>query len=193
MTKADLRKIYKDKRSQLTPREIEKYNDLILINFQKIHLPFLSCLHTYMASDRLSEVDTSTIVRYLKFKNPELMVLVPKIDMTLGNMHHLHFHDETEMIENIFGIAEPADGNSFNPVEIDLVLVPLLVFDKRGSRVGYGKGYYDKFLSECRADVIKIGLSFFEPLERIDDISTYDIPLNYCVTPKLVFEFQKDD
>ncbi len=73
--------------------------------------------------------------------------------------------------------------------EIDLVLVPLLAFDKNGSRVGYGKGHYDKFLSQCRDDVIKIGLSFFDPADQIDDINQFDISLNYCVTPHQVFEF----
>ena len=93
------------------------------------------------------------------------------------------------MIENFFGIAEPAGGNKISPKEIDLVLVPLLAFDQKGYRVGYGKGFYDKFLSECRMDVIKIGLSFFEAEEQIADINQFDISLNYCVTPKRIYDF----
>ncbi len=189
MTKAAIRKIYKEKRSHLSVQEVEKFTDLILINFQKIELPFISCIHTYIASEKLGEADTSVLTRYLQFKNPGLKMLVPRIDIASGNMYHLHFHDEVKLFNNAFGIAEPVGGETFAPDEIDLVLVPLLAFDKRGFRVGYGKGYYDKFLSECREDVIKIGLSFFEPEERIDDINEYDIPLNYCVTPQQVFEF----
>lgn len=189
MIKSELRKAYKEKRKQLTPQQVEKYNDLILINFQKIQLPFLSFIHTYIASEKLGEADTSAIVRYLQFKNPGVTVLAPRINISSGEMEHLHFHDETELIHNIFGIAEPAPGATFEPGEIDLVLIPLLAFDEQGFRVGYGKGYYDKFLSCCREDVIKVGLSFYEPIDKIDDINQYDISLSYCVTPQQVFEF----
>lgn len=189
MTKAELRKAYKEKRNRLSAQEVEKFTDLILIHFQQIRLPFIAYLHTYIASEKLGEADTSALTRYLQFKNPGLKILVPRIDIASGNMQHLHFHDEVELIHNAFGIAEPAAGETFEPNEIDLVLVPLLAFDKRGYRVGYGKGYYDKFLSQCRDDVIKIGLSFFEPEEQIDDINQFDISLNYCVTPQRVFKF----
>lgn len=189
MTKAGLRKVYKEKRSRLSFQEVEKYTDLILINFQQVPLPFISFVHTYIASEKHGEADTSALTRYLEFKNPGLKILVPKIDIALGGMQHFHFSDEVELVSNAFGIAEPAGGETFSPGVIDLVLVPLLSFDKKGQRVGYGKGYYDRFLSECRQDVLKIGLSFFEPQEQVDDINQFDIPLNYCVTPQQVFEF----
>jgi 5-formyltetrahydrofolate cyclo-ligase len=189
MTKTELRKAYKEKRSLLSFQEVEKFTDLILIHFQQIRLPFISYVHTYVASEKLGEADTSALIRYLEFKNPGLKILVPKIDITSGNMLHFHFNDEVVLVNNTFGIAEPAGGVTFSPDEIDLVLVPLLSFDKKGYRVGYGKGYYDRFLSACRQDVIKIGVSFFEPQEQVDDINQFDIPLNYCVTPEQVFEF----
>jgi 5-formyltetrahydrofolate cyclo-ligase len=189
MTKAALRKIYKEKRRYLSFQEIKKFTDLILIHFQQIKLPFLSCIHTYIASEKLGEADTSAITRYLQFKNPGLKLLIPKIDITSGNMQHLHFDDEVELVHNAFGIAEPSTGKIAEPGEIDLVLVPLLAYDKHGYRVGYGKGYYDKFLSQCREDIIKIGLSFFDPVDEIDGIHQFDISLNYCVTPQRVYEF----
>lgn len=193
MTKAALRKIYKEKRSRLSAPEIEKFTDCILINFQKIPLPFISYVHTYIASGSLGEADTSAITRFLQFKNPGLKILAPRIDIATGNMHHVPFHDEVELIKNAFGIEEPVIGETIDPGVIDLVLVPLLAFDKKGFRIGYGKGFYDRFLAECREDVIKIGLSFFEPEERIDDIDQFDISLNYCVTPGQVFEFADTD
>jgi 5-formyltetrahydrofolate cyclo-ligase len=75
------------------------------------------------------------------------------------------------------------DGLEVPVSKIDVVFVPLLAFDKNGNRVGYGKGFYDNFLAKCREDVIKIGLSFFEPEEIIDDVFKTDIRLDYCVTP----------
>ena len=189
MTKKELRKIYKEKREKISGKEIELWTDLILINFQKINLPFLSCIHTYIASQKLCEVETLHFVEFLKFKNPGIKIVVPKIDITSGRLEHFHFENDMEMIENFFGIAEPTGGNKISPEQIELVLVPLLAFDKKGYRVGYGKGFYDKFLSECREDVIKIGLSFFEAEEQILDTNQFDIPLNYCVTPNRVYEF----
>jgi 5-formyltetrahydrofolate cyclo-ligase len=189
MTKEELRKIYREKRKQLSGLEIEKYNDQILINLQQIPLPFLNCIHTFISSERLAEADTSKVIRFLQFKNPGLKILVPKIDIASGKMQHLHFNDEVKLADNKYGIAEPLDGELIEPGEIELVLVPLLAFDRKGFRVGYGKGYYDKFLSECRKDVLKIGLSFFEPVDGIDNINQFDISLNYCVTPQQVFEF----
>ncbi len=189
MTKNQLRNIYKEKRKAVSVHQIEKFNDLILINFQKINLPFINCIHTYLASLRLVEADTAKIIRFLQFKNPALKIVVPKIDIHSGNLHHLHFDETTELLTNSYGIKEPLTGNKIRGTEIDLVLVPLLAFDKSGFRVGYGKGYYDKFLSQCRKDVIKIGLSFFEPVDEIEDINQFDISLNYCVTPKELFTF----
>jgi 5-formyltetrahydrofolate cyclo-ligase len=189
MTKQELRNIFKEKRKALSVHDIEKFNDLILINFQKINLPFINCVHTYVASLKLGEPDTTTIVRYLQFKNPLIKIVIPKIDIHSGNIVHYHFDEEVEMITNAYGIDEPKGGHLILENEIDLVLIPLLAFDKKGFRVGFGKGYYDKFLARCKSNVIKTGLSFFDPVDEIKDISGFDIPLNFCITPKEIFSF----
>lgn len=189
MKKSEIRKIYKEQRKSLTLQEIEKLNDLILINFQKIPLSAIDCVHTYLASLKLAEPHTANIIRFLQFKNPQLKVVVPRVDVRTQKFDHIHFHDSSELIENAFGIDEPVEGEKISETDIDLVLVPLLSFDKRGYRVGYGKGFYDKFLINCRKDTIKIGLSFFDPVDEIEDINPFDIPLNYCVTPRKLFIF----
>ena len=189
MKKEDLRNIYKQKRKTLSLQSIEKYNDLILINFQKLILPSIECVHTYLSSLKLGEPETANIIKYLEFKNPLLRVVIPKVDIHSGNMTHYHYNKGVEIIKNKYGIDEPKDGNQIDEAEIDLVLIPLLAFDTSGYRVGFGKGYYDKFLCRCRKDVIKVGLSFFEPVEKIEDVTGYDIPLDICVTPKENFIF----
>ena len=189
MTKKELRYIFKEKRKALSVHDIEKFNDLILINFQKLTLPFINCVHTYVASLKLGEPDTATIVRYLQFKNPLVKIVIPKIDIHSGNITHYHFDEGVELITNAYGIDEPKEGNLIKEDEIDLVLIPLLAFDKKGFRVGFGKGYYDKFLARCKPNVIKAGLSFFDPVDEINDISGFDIPLNFCITPKEIFSF----
>ena len=86
-------------------------------------------------------------------------------------------------------IPEPINALEVPANKIEVVFVPLLAFDKKGHRVGYGKGFYDLFLSECSPDVIKIGLSFFNAEDSIEDVYENDVRLDYCVTPNEVYEF----
>jgi 5-formyltetrahydrofolate cyclo-ligase len=90
---------------------------------------------------------------------------------------------------NEFNVPEPMHDDEVDPAEIDLVLVPLLAFDKKGFRVGYGKGYYDRFLNGCRDDCIKLGFSYFEPIESIEGTHEFDVPLDLCITPQQVYVF----
>jgi 5-formyltetrahydrofolate cyclo-ligase len=189
MKKKELRRIFKESRKALSIDEIEKFNDLILINFQKLELPFLNCVHSFIPSLKLAEPDTTNIIRFLKFKNPHIKIAIPKVDIHSGNMVHYHFEDDMEMITNEFGIEEPLAGEMITEKEIEMVLVPLLAFDKRGFRVGYGKGYYDKFLARCNPYVIKIGLNFYDPVDEISDINAFDIPLDFCVTHHEIYAF----
>ena len=189
MKKQELRILFKQNRQDLTIREIEKFNDLILINFQKLNIPDIQCVHTYLASLKLGEPDTATIIRYLQFKNPFIKVVIPKIDIHSGKMVNFHFYEGMEMITNSYGIDEPKEGSEMEEMDVDLVLIPLLAFDKKGNRVGFGKGYYDKFLARCRPGILKVGLSFFEAVDEIEDILSVDVPLDYCVTPNNLYIF----
>ena len=67
---------------------------------------------------------------------------------------HIICDDNTILNENDYGIMEPVDGTIIPYENIDMVICPLLTFDKNGYRVGYGKGFYDRFLTQCRNDVI---------------------------------------
>jgi 5-formyltetrahydrofolate cyclo-ligase len=95
----------------------------------------------------------------------------------------------TTFTKNRFNIFEPDGNEVIDPQLIDAVFVPLLAFDSRGYRVGYGKGYYDRYLAGCAQDVVKLGFSYFEAIDMIEDINEFDVPLNYCITPMRVYEF----
>jgi 5-formyltetrahydrofolate cyclo-ligase len=73
--------------------------------------------------------------------------------------------------------------------ELDMIFVPLLAFDTRGYRVGYGKGFYDKYLAGCSNDCIKVGFSYFGPVSSIDDHHEFDVPLDLCITPQNIYVF----
>ena len=68
------------------------------------------------------------------------------------------------------------------------MFVPLLGFDEKGYRVGYGKGFYDKLIADCSSHLTKIGFSYFEPI-NITDLNVRDKKLDYCITPLQIFQF----
>ena len=71
--------------------------------------------------------------------------------------------------------------------------LPVIAFDEQGYRVGYGRGYYDRLLKQCRPDVTKVGLCFEAPVPAIEDLHVYDVPMDYCITPSQVFRWKHKD
>ena len=105
-------------------------------------------------------------------------------------MQHFLLTDNTVIKKNNYNIPEPVDGIEILDDKVEVVFIPLLAFDALGNRVGYGKGFYDRFLAKCKPETIKIGLSFFEASAKITDVYESDVRLDYCVTPERVYEFQ---
>lgn len=191
MKKKDLRRYYKDMRSQLTPRQINSLDDLLLIQFQKLPVDIPSLIMTYAPIEKLNEFNPQLITDYCYFKNPNQQLLYPLMyEVEKENeMIAVLVNDDTVFEQNEYGIDEPADGLDVEPSAIDMIIVPLLCFNNNGYRVGYGKGYYDRFLKHCRPDCIKIGFSYFDPVELIEDISEFDVQLDYCITHEKIYAF----
>ena len=189
MLKKEARKIFREKRDTITVAEKMKLDDLLLIEFQKLSLPFVSTVLSFFPLEEKNEPDTFIITSYLQFKNPGLVIAYPKTDFSNHSMQAIICDDDSAFENNPFSIPEPISSESINPEEIDLILVPLLAFDKIGYRVGYGKGFYDRFLHQCKSDSIKIGLSYFDPIDAIKDADEFDVPLNFCITPQKVYVF----
>ncbi|MEO6406830.1 MAG: 5-formyltetrahydrofolate cyclo-ligase [Ferruginibacter sp.] len=191
MNKAALRKLYREKRAALGAIETEKLQDLMLIQFQKLDIEIPALIMTYAGSETLNEFNPLWITDYCYFKNPGQLLFYPVIDEAENTMTAVETDDNTVFKPNRFGIEEPANGLPVFPEELDMILLPLLAFDKNGNRLGYGGGYYDRFLKECRDDVLKIGFSFFEAEEAID-INAFDVKLDYCVTPFTNYSFKPE-
>ncbi len=187
MTKSEARILYKDKRLSLAVMQRDKLEDLILIEFQKLNLSVPDFIMTYAGNEKLMEYDPHLVERFCHFKNPLSSFAYPKIKDQ--ELQAFLVNENTTFIANKFGIDEPANGSLIDVNEIEMVFVPLLAFDLKGYRVGYGKGYYDKFLSKAGNELIKIGFSFFEAEERIVDVDKYDIPLDICITPFKTYHF----
>ena len=158
----------------------------ILNNLRSMAIWDFNYYHLFLSIDEKKEIHTDPLISLLREKNKT--IVVPKIAGN-SNLQHFELQKDSKLLKNKWGIPEPSGGTTVNEELIEVVFIPLLAFDKQGHRVGYGKGYYDKFLERCRTDVIKIGLSLFEATENISDISEMDMALDHCVTPLKIYSF----
>lgn len=187
MTKAELRKLFKSKRMALSPESIEDLSIQIANKLLELDIWGKSFYHIFLTIEEQQEVNTDFILNILSGKDKH--IIVSKSDFDTGNMTNYLLTDATVIRKNALNIPEPLDGIQIANNQIEVVFVPLLAFDKFGHRVGYGKGFYDKFLSQCNPNTIKIGLSFFEPVTIIEDVDINDMALDICVTPTNLYLF----
>ena len=187
MLKADLRLLYSQRRNQISSEKIS--DDSLLISNKILDLPIwdLDYFHIFLPIPQKKEIDTVFLLSVLHGRDKH--VIVPKMEG--DTLTHYLLTDNTQLKTNRWGVPEPVNGIEVQPAKIDVVFVPLLAYDKTGNRVGYGKGYYDRFLQKCKPEVIKIGLSLFDPEEEIEDVLENDIPLDYCITPGHIYRFSK--
>jgi 5-formyltetrahydrofolate cyclo-ligase len=187
MDKSSLRSKYKSLRAALSDEAIERQSLAIANQLLTLDVWQKNYYHVFFTIEEKKEVDTLFILHILAGKDKE--ILVSKSDFESVSMTHFLVTDNTKFQKNSYNIPEPISGLEVQVGKIEVVFVPLLAFDILGNRVGYGKGFYDKFLSECEPETIKIGVSFFEAEAVIDGISKEDIKLDYCITPERVFRF----
>ena len=180
MLKKELRIKYKELRQKLSVEEIEEKSLVIANQLLKLDIWENTYFHIFLPIEEQKEVNSEYILNILQAKDKE--IVISKSDFETTSMLHFLLTDNTKIKKNEYNIPEPINGLPVPTEMIDVVFVPLLAYDKQGNRIGYGKGFYDKFLSECKPNVIKIGLSFFEPEEIIEDVFENDIKLNFCVT-----------
>ena len=186
MTKADIRKKYKALREQLSENQIEDNSLAIANQLLQLDIWNHSFYHIFLPIEEQKEVNTEYILNILAGKDKN--IVISKSNFEDYSMSHFLLTDSTTLKKNEYNIPEPIDGIAISSSQIDIVFVPLLAFDTKGSRVGYGKGFYERFLSECKPETLKIGLSFFESEEDIE-ASENDVKLDYCVSPNEVYLF----
>lgn len=190
MKKADLRKAYLEKRRALSAADVADLSRRLEAHFfANVDLTGVGTLHCFIPIAKFHEADTWLIIERIWRDHPHIRTITSRTGPDKDELAHAEFDEDTKWADSNWGIAEPLGGPAVEPEEIDLVLVPLLCIDERGYRVGYGKGFYDRFLAKCRPDCIKIGLSLFPLIPRIDDVAEYDVALDRCVTPDSVIDF----
>ena len=193
MTKQQLRRLYREKRNAISASEKMKMDDLMLLQFQQLDFMGVESVLSYWPLGTNAEPNTHLFTQYLEFLIPELKLSYPKTNFIDNSMVAVLINDNTSFITNEKGLTEPEAGQEISLQNIDLVLVPMFICDENGYRVGFGKGFYDRFLQYFKNDVVTIGFSYFDPVDTIEDINQFDIPLDLCITPHKIFTFSAND
>ena len=185
MNKIEARKKYLDLRKKLDNVQIVSKSISISNNLQDLPIWDYNFYHIYLPIKEKNEVDTMPIINILN--NKKKKVLIPKSDFNNTTMKSFLLNDNTVLKKNNYGITEPINNEEFLG-RIDVIFIPLVAYDLIGNRVGYGKGFYDKFLRNQNNKILRVGLSFFNPEKRIK-IDEHDENLDFCVTPNRIFSF----
>ncbi|NOQ74992.1 MAG: 5-formyltetrahydrofolate cyclo-ligase [Crocinitomix sp.] len=183
MTKKEVREKYKQLRKALSANELAEQS-LAIFELTKSGFELEGKnISVFLPIERFLEINTWHFLR--KIKADFYLPVIKGAD----ELVHIKYENPSQIETTSWGIPEPTYGETIAPKELDLVLVPLLAIDKKGYRVGYGKGFYDQFLANCTENCQFIGLSYFDPIEKIDDLHEADIPLHFCVTPEGIEAF----
>ena len=189
MKKRELRKKYKNLRLCLEEEEIGRLSLDIANNLLQLPIWNFDFYHLFLTISEQKEVDTEAVLHILLGKDKN--VVISKTNMESLHLTNYLLTDNTMIRKNRWNIPEPVDGIEISAQQIDVVFVPLLAFDESGQRIGYGKGVYDNFLANCRSDIIKVGLSFYDAEAKISESFKSDIHLYYYVTQTKTYPFEK--
>ncbi|WP_299669204.1 5-formyltetrahydrofolate cyclo-ligase [uncultured Polaribacter sp.] len=181
MKKQALRKRYQQKRAVLTEDEIQVLQNNVYQQVYELDISEVETVHLFLSLKKFNEIDTQPIIDFFRAKRKR--IVVSKCNFNDNTLSHFYYDKNTALELNKFGVPEPINSEQASEDILDLIFVPLLISDKRNYRVGYGKGFYDRFLSNCRTDTTIIGLNFFEPISKIEDINDFDVALDKVIYP----------
>lgn len=184
MEKKDIRKKILGIREDLTEREAEEMSREICRKLFKMDcLQQAEWIYGYMPVRK--EVDIRPFLEFLLQKGRNLAL--PRV--CGDTMEFYRITSFADLEEGSFHVPEPKE-NCPKVKSDGIILVPGVVFDKKGGRIGYGKGYYDKYFSGHGQKLEKFGIGY--TIQIIDTIPTtlLDVPLDGMVCEKEVFTFK---
>ena len=182
MKKQELRALYKQKRKDLTEIQIKGFQENIYQQIYNLDLSTVKNVHLFLSMPKFKEIDTAPLITY--FRNKNKRIVVSKCNFKDNTLSHFYLEEDTVLSLNKFGVLEPVAAELVEENKLDLIFIPMLISDDKKFRVGYGKGFYDRFLLNCRKDAKFIGLNFFPPITAIEDKNEFDIPLHQLIYPK---------
>lgn len=188
--KKEVRNTYIAKRREIHPETLEQLSGQIAEQFFLLKPGHVKFIHIYYPIVGKHEINSLLIAEGIRKNHPEIQLVLSKSDLKDCSLKHIVWEESTPLAMNAWGITEPLSGKFISPEQLDIIILPLLAFDKEGNRLGYGKGFYDRFLKECRTNVLKIGISLFPPEEEPLGHEPHDVPLDMCITPEKIWKFK---
>ena len=192
--KSALRRAALGRRQALPAAEIAQRSQQLCDQlFQHFPVAQWRWLHLFLPLAKRNEPDTWPIIHRIRTEEVAVRLAVPVVQADGISLLHYELTADTPLHPNRWGIPEPAAAATavVPPAAFDAVLVPLLAVDRAGHRVGYGGGFYDRFLAQCRPGTQFIGLNVLDevPVAAIADVLPTDVPLTACLTPGGVWRF----
>ena len=185
MLKTEARKHYRLLRKQFQKEDVNELSNQIFEQIKKFNFSDNQSFHIFLPIEKNNEINTYPIINWL-FENDKSVIL----PLVVGDdMINCKVEKGFNTKLNSLQIPEPINYTEVDSSKIDVVFVPMFVADQYGNRVGYGGGYYDKFLARCKPETKKIGLTYFRPIDIIQDAYEGDIALDYCLTPEEIVSF----
>lgn len=177
MTKQELRSIYREKRSHI-PENKRRNMDSSIIEQILAKIEGLQHIALFLPIEKFHEIDLRPIL-----VNKSFNWYAPISNFEDRSMKFVQVTEHSKIVTNEFGIPEPKTNSYVAPELLDAIVIPMFVSDLEGYRVGYGKGFYDAFLKICRANCLRIGVSYFPPIEIISDLEKHDEKVHICLVP----------
>lgn len=188
MNKAELRKQALLERAALSEGQYESGSRAICEHFFfAFDLSFIRVVHLFLPLTSRKEPDIWPLIDRIRREFPHIRIAIPRISG--DQLKSFFFEGLHQLKKNSLGIDEPSQGVEVPIEKIDLILIPLLLADHNGNRLGYGKGYYDRFLKNCRPEALRVGISLLKPINQIPTDS-HDISLTHLITPEGVIRFK---
>ena len=182
MKKSELRKLIKTNRKEMSKEDVKLFSDSIISHLMQAFEFQDRLVNLFLPIEKFNEIDLTTFKNKVETLGGK--VCINKSNFETFELSPILWDDQLIIQENHFEIPEPINGKPLNIEDIDIVLVPLLAFTKKGHRLGYGKGFYDRFLSKTKSGCIHIGICHNDKHYQIDDISEKDIALGYLISPR---------
>lgn len=173
MDKTAIRRELKNQRQKLSDKQTMELSQRIINNcWQIIDWRRIFSVHSYLPIAKNNEIDTLPLLKAARQMNPELKIATSDLS------------GQTCWLNSDFQASKKVPEN----FQYSLIIVPLLAFDKSGYRLGYGGGFYDKFLAS-QPQALTIGLSY--EMGHLKKLPTepHDVPLKNVVTQKAVYKF----
>ncbi|HOA19492.1 MAG TPA: 5-formyltetrahydrofolate cyclo-ligase [Sedimentibacter sp.] len=185
-SKSKIRKRILNVRNNMSKEDVKKNSNAIMDKITSLDI-YKHSKVVFIYMDFKNEVMTSNLIK--RMLSEKKRVVIPYTDSINTVLIPSEITKESDLKQNSFGYFEPKSILPVNIEEIDLVIVPGVVFDKNLNRIGFGKGYYDKILNRLKPSAKKVALAHdFQVLEDIP-AEEHDVKMDMIITEKNIYPF----